>query len=229
VISIHLPGGRKIDYADEKAALFFLVDPSSAGNGSYDGWASSRSNPPDSFVAQDLTAINTTMSMRSPKAAWSTFTTGGSQTWLQALDRKWDIIEMSDRAWVQKGCQATIGAAVMALNGKDRRAAGVTKMLHLKRPRLIPICDSLVMQMMGQNASDGPSTCRLIEAIRQTGRANRRQLQMISQELQTIGISRSLVRILDAVMWFDAPTAKKGPYQMFEDWLTTHHGGRLFF
>lgn len=132
----------------------------------------------DAFVPEDVTVINKSMAMRTPAKDWAKFTTGTPIPWLAAIDSEWDIVGMSDQAWTGKGCQPAIDKAVMGLNGHGRRAAGVTKMLHLKRPNLIPICDSYVMQMMSQRAYDGPSTCRLISAIRRTGRANRAELHV---------------------------------------------------
>jgi hypothetical protein len=229
VTSIQLPGGIRIDYADEKAALFFLVDPSSAGEASYDRWVASPNNPANSFVPKDVTAINTTMAMRSSAEHWNAFTTGIPPTWLQAIDPNWDIVELSAHDWNAQQCQSAIDSAVIAMNGPYRRAAGVTKMLHIKRPLLFPICDSYVMTMVGQQASNAPSTCRLISSIRDVGVANRDALRDISDKLASIGIERSLVRILDALMWFDAPVKTIGPYQAYQGWLTRHHGGRLFF
>jgi len=41
--------------------------------------------------------------------------------------------------------------------GKNRNLAVVTKMLHMKRPRLIPLCDSYVQQQVLGCVSDaGP-------------------------------------------------------------------------
>jgi Family of unknown function (DUF6308) len=228
VTTINLPT-IQIDYADEKAAFFFVSNASSVGDRAFDNWAVSPQNPHNSFVPEDVTVINTSMAMRTPPKDWEEFTTGAHTSWVASLNPSWDIVAMSDKAWVSQGCQAAIENAINSLNGTGRRAAGVTKMLHLKRPKLIPICDSYVMTMMGQQAYTGPQTCALISAIRVAARTNLTELQEISDKLASIGIRRSLVRILDSVMWFDGPTQKVGPYSAFESWLTTHHGGRLFF
>ena len=81
----------------------------------------------------------------------------------------------------------------------------VTKLLHIKRPRLIPICDSFVAATMEKRAWDAESTASLILAIREAGRSNVEVLKTISSRLESIGFLRPLVRILDVLRWFDAP------------------------
>ena len=57
---------------------------------------------------------------------------------------------MSDDQWQRNGCSDRIGTLFAEIFGLHRRAAVVTKLMHLKRPNLIPICDSLVAGNDGQ-------------------------------------------------------------------------------
>jgi hypothetical protein len=227
---VHLPSGTVIRYADEKAALFFITDASAAGANSYDAWVASPDNLPNAFTSGDLTAINTTMRGRSAAKQWSAFTTGADLPWLKEIDPEWDLIAMPDTEWSERGCEGHIRRAMHELTGPYRRAAVVTKLLHIKRPRLIPICDSYVAKIMGKPAYDADSTTSLILAIREVGRANLEALREVASRLAGIGVVRPLVRILDAMLWFDAPPqGPPGAYALFEDWLVRWHGGALFF
>ena len=141
-----------------------------------------------------------------------------------------DLIEMSDSEWVAGSCADRVRHAMTVLNGPYRRAAVVTKLLHIKLPSLIPICDSYVSATMGMRAGDAESTSLLILAIRETGRANLDVLREVASRLQSIGVDRPLVRILDVLLWFEAPsTGSPGPYGLFEDWLVRRRQGQLFF
>lgn len=229
-LEIRLPSGSVIRYPDEKAALFFITDASAAGADSYDAWVASSENLANAFTPGDLTAINRTMRGRSPADAWSAFTTGTDLPWLKEIDPAWDLIGMPETAWNQRGCEDQIRRAMHELNGPYRRAAVVTKILHIKRPRLIPICDSYAAGIMGMPAYDAESTTSLILAVREVGRANLGALREVESRLARIGVVRPLVRILDALLWFDAPPGgTPGPYALFEEWLVREHDGRLFF
>lgn len=90
-------------------------------------------------------------------------------------------------------------------------------MLHLKRWRLVPVCDSLVAQQLG--ASDSLPTIELVEHLRAQGRANLDALRAIETYLAARRIDRSLVRILDGLLWTsheESPT--HGLIDLIRDW-----------
>ena len=109
---------------------------------------------------------------------------------------------------------ALLSAALAACIQPGIGLAGATKLLHLKRPRLVPILDRLVAEMMGVNLP-GSSTVeqrvanglRLATAIRREGRRNIKVLQRIQTELAESDIDRPLIRIFEAVLWFSHPAA----------------------
>ena len=219
---------RVIDHADERAAFFFVSNISSVGTKAYDRWVLSPQNPPDRFVRPDITAINTTMLARTAYKHWERFTHSDKpRGWLQELAASWDLFTMNDKAWTTAGCEMRILAALMAVMGPYRTTSITTKLLHLKRPSLIPICDSYVCSMIGKRASNAIETTKLIMAVREVGRVNLDALVEISRRLTSIGFDRTLVRILDSVLW--SAYRAGGPEAEFGRWLVRDHGGRLFF
>jgi hypothetical protein len=83
----------------------------------------------------------------------------------------------------------------------------ITKVLHIKRPQLIPVLDSLVAEQIGARAGEDLSTwVETVERVRAVGRANLDELRAIQEHLRSNGISdRTLVRILDALLWTSSP------------------------
>ena len=84
----------------------------------------------------------------------------------------------------------------------------VTKVLHIKRPSLVPILDSFVERQLG--ASPAVPTPVLLAHVRAQGRRNLDALQAIQATLKGAGIERSLVRILDALLWSTDPASELG-------------------
>jgi hypothetical protein len=92
--------------------------------------------------------------------------------------------------------------------------AVATKLLHLKRPRLFPMLDRFVAEMLGAGLTNDPkdeqrldTAVRLTQAIRFEGRRNLDALCKIRDALAAEGTQRSLVRLFDAILWFAHPAA----------------------
>ncbi len=81
--------------------------------------------------------------------------------------------------------------------------------------------------MIGGRAGNAADTTTLIMAVREVGRENLDSLVEISKRLITIGIDRTLVRILDALLW--SGFQNQGPEAEFGRWLVKWRWGRLFF
>jgi len=97
--------------------------------------------------------------------------------------------------------------------------------LHIKRPRLIPVCDSYVAATMGiqlADSSDWHSLLELVLHLRTQGQANLASLLTIQTRLSKAGLERTLVRILDALLWMQAN--ERGEYVVFADWLRKTYG-----
>jgi hypothetical protein len=162
----------------------------------------------------DVTAINQTMRARSGHKYWQQ-TYGDPQEWLTALGPGHYITEPHDRDWAAARGDEVVLDAIAACLQPGIGLAGATKVLHLKRPRLFPVLDSLVVQMMGINVGDEMTRAqriavaqRVTAAIRREGRRNIDALRAIQGEvIDGGGISLTLVRILDICLWFAHPAA----------------------
>jgi hypothetical protein len=89
-------------------------------------------------------------------------------------------------------------------------------MLHLNRPQLFPVLDLLVSEMLGARIPEATPDVRAGQAVRLAlhlraeGRNNLEPLRTIRVRLAEKGIERSLVRILDAILWLSHPGAGIG-------------------
>lgn len=199
----------------EGAALseaFFSQDASSVGVDSYDSLAGRTSV--HTIETSDIEALNRTMRARTAHSRWAPIT-GIHLSWLEEIDPRLDLIEADDAQWEMADGERLVGAALAAVVGQGRGVAVATKMLHLKRPRLFPILDRFVMEMLGGRIADSAppnlraqEATRLVVHLRSQGRDNIRALREIQAQLSENGFERSLVRILDAILWPSHPAAR---------------------
>lgn len=195
-----------IDGAQWVAELFFRLDRSAVGPKSYD--ARVLSCPKDRFELADLRAVNGSMATRMPDKWWIELLDGVPRPWLSAINPSWELLDLSEAEWDEARVADRVGAALAEMVGDHRGLSVATKLLHLKRPALVPILDSLVVEQLGGR---GSKATRLIEHMRDEGRRNLEALQAIQDGLATISgadgqpIMRSLVRILDVLLWATHP------------------------
>ena len=129
----------------------------------------------DRIVDGDITAINATMAARTSHAVWGAVIGADEWSWLKALDAAWDLFEMSDEAWRQEQVPDKLYAAFATVQRPGLQIAVITKVLHIKRPRLIPVLDSLVISQIGGRASnDVGSWVAVMEHVREVGIAEPR-------------------------------------------------------
>lgn len=194
-----------VEDAEQLALDFFRTDPSSAPGG-YDDLAGHGDR--DRVTRSDIVAINTTMRARSPHAVWDGLISSDSaQGWLSALDPSWDLIALEEDTWLQRArlaVESALGAAV----APGRGLSVATKVLHLKRPRMFPVLDSLVLQQLGVTESVPPM--RVIDHFRAEGRRNLDGLLAVQADVAK-HYDRSLVRIMDALLWTSHPAAGLAP------------------
>ncbi len=210
-----------IEGAQWFAETFFRRDPSAVGANSYDAWIAATQTDPRQrhrISDGDIIAVNSTMAARTSHETWAPITGAAEAAWLDRLDPSWDLFETleADVDW------PTMRAALAEAFGTVRRRgiglAVATKVLHIKRPRLVPVLDSVVVEQVGVRLSDDiESWIDAVAAVRSVGRANLDALREIRRHLETCGVSgRSLVRILDALLWVSSPGA--GLFSQLEGW-----------
>lgn len=204
IVIRRLDGGPSliVEGASSLAYAFFSKDPSSIGPESYDGRAGH--GDPFRITTDDIRAINQTMRARSPHTAWEVLTSAGLLPWLSALDPSWDLVELPDREWERLGCTALLEVAFAAAIAPHRNLAVATKVLHLKRPSLFPVLDLLVVQQIG---GVGRPPIALLLHLRAEAQRNRLALHRVQTNLQKAHITRTQIRILDALLWSSHPGA----------------------
>jgi hypothetical protein len=194
-----------IEDAAQLALDFFRTDASSKPGG-YDDLAGGGDR--DRITRGDIVAINTTMRARSPHTVWDVFLAAkGPQPWLVALDPVWDLVALDDDAW-QSRARPAVERALAATVGAGRGLSVATKVLHFKRPAMFPVLDSLVLQQLG--VTDGVPPMKVIDHLRSEGRRNLDVLGAAQRALAP-HYRRSLVRILDALLWTSHPAAGLAP------------------
>lgn len=201
-----------IEGAQWLAETFFRRDPSAVGPNSYDAWIeATREDPQRSnrVVDRDVTAVNTTMAARTSHEAWAPVIASTDWSWLECLDPSWDLLQTpwSATEWALIGQRLATMFAVTKRRGLG--LAVITKVLHIKRPQLIPVMDSVVIEQIGARVSDDVATwVAAIGQVRAVGRENLAELQGIRDHLRAKGIAdRSLVRILDVLLWVSSPAS----------------------
>jgi Family of unknown function (DUF6308) len=167
----------------------------------------------DAITTRDIEILNRLMGARSPHHLWEPLV-GKPQRWLQRIDPQLDLIEASERKWREVHGDDLVRQAVAGCIGPGRNIAVSTKLLHLKRPRLFPMLDRLLVELLGPRARGGPEAdgpagdaTDLVLHLRAEGRANLQQLKEIQRLLRGNGTDVPLVRILDAVLWASHPAA----------------------
>ncbi|MDQ2935102.1 MAG: DUF6308 family protein [Chloroflexota bacterium] len=81
-------------------------------------------------------------------------------------------------------------------------------MLHLKRPKVFPILDSLVLEQIGATSQ---SVTAILDHLRAVGRHNLQSLREVQAYLAERDLERTLVRILDGLLWASHPDAGLPP------------------
>jgi hypothetical protein len=168
---------------------------------------------PDRVVLDDIVAMNSTMRSRSKHSLWDDVL-AGDQHWLRAIPADLDMVADDDMQWEAVDGDTLVATAIAACLRPGIGLAGATKLLHLKRPRVMPILDQLVAEMMGVTLPGSPAAGaraalarRLTTAIRRESRRNVQPLQRIQTDLAKRDIVQPLIRIFDAILWSSHPAA----------------------
>jgi hypothetical protein len=181
---------------------------------------------PDRFHPDLLTATNRAMRARSPRKAWTPFMQGPIKE-LARIPVDADLVESSDDEYATaridlERCYRVLTAAKWITD------MSASKMLYLKRPRLVAISDSYVREMLAIAEPDPARypwrveycttrALRVSDAMRAVGLHNVEFLEHLqsamSDTVERIGagcqtpMSLSKARIIDILLWVDAAIA----------------------
>jgi len=168
---------------------------------------------PDLISRNDVALVNRTMGARSSYSNWARLFKRGSLPALRAIGSDVDVFLTSDREWAARHVLENLTSLFGLVVGRGIGIAVATKVLHLKRPRLIPVCDSYVLGLMGIPGQDAGSGVALVECLRSLRRQWTQPLEQLQRSLTSRGYDRSLARIADALMWsaLDTERARVSP------------------
>lgn len=169
---------------------------------------------PNELQPELLTSMNRAMMARSSRGAWKPVL-GKPLPVLAAVPTDVDLIRSADDEYLQ--ARELLRACYAAL--ADRKwitDMAASKMLYLKRPKLVAISDSYVRQALEvEDPHPGPSYGRgdlyaarglaVADAVRGAGRANLESLQASQSALRRLPeqFEMSLARILDVLIWVE--------------------------
>lgn len=113
----------------------------------------------------------------------------------------WDLLNMSDLEWQirKKVIHEVLG---VLLRHPGIGVARLTKALHRKRPKLIPICDNVVLKALGVdpgNKADRIIAC--MDRFRIVGRKQLSRLQELRKLSRQLGAEMAELRILELLYW----------------------------
>ena len=175
-IRLEMLSGSVLVFDDPAPLIRLFVGPD--GVDGYDGWA--RKTPPNRLVAEDVTVLNTYARARSGHVRWQALLEDRAPAWLAAIDPSWDSATTDESEWECAEIGSKVEAAFAAMCGPYRGLSVASKMLHLKRPRLIPLLDALVVEQLGPSVPSGATpevkaeyAARVIAHLAAQARANR--------------------------------------------------------
>ena len=186
----------------------------------YDGCAASglfppgfrrRDSPPHRIVRDDVHMINHAMGARSPQGDWRGLIRRNPLPQLVAVDPSWDAVLMTNEEWQHQRVEERVEAL---LNAVTRRPgigpARASKVLHLKRPALIPVCDSRLLRVLGVAQTQDDAILTVLRHLRGEGRRLEVQLKVLQERLAGEGLQRPLIRILEVLVWGSTQPAFHG-------------------
>ena len=176
----------------------------------YDGYISSAESPPNRVTDNDVNVINRSMGTRSKRTRWEPIISKGELPELLTLDPTWDLILMDEADWERNQVPGRIEAAVDALVRPYIQIAAATKVLHIKRPALVPVCDADVLGRLGVTESEASrATVAVCVDLRREGRRLLEPLSALQVRVaEELHQEISLVRILEVLIWKSHPNRR---------------------
>jgi hypothetical protein len=198
-VDFQLPACLASDGLDQ-ALRYLHIDYGQPYTGAhFDTWAAATNNP-DRFTADDVIAVSFLSVVVPPMAARELLDTRADE-FAQLLEAVGSDRELADQAEPVADDQpaSVLYAAVRGLRGVGRTIG--TKLLARKRPRLLPIYDSVVSRVCGIEYYHW-------EPLRQALRTDGLQDRLLDlRQGAGLGPEVSALRILDVVAWMEGKAA----------------------
>ena len=177
----------------------------------FDGYAESGNSPADRIVVDDVRMINHAMGGRSPHADWRGLIRRNPLPQLVAVDPSWDAVLMTNEEWQQQRVEERVAALLHAVMGRPGIGpARASKVLHLKRPALIPVCDSRLLRVLGIAQTQDDAILTVLRHLRSEGQRLEIPLKVLQERLAGEGFPRPLIRILEVLVWGSTEPAFRG-------------------
>ena len=177
----------------------------------YDGRAALGHPPADRIMLDDVRTINRTMGARSPHGDWRGLIRRNPLPQLVAVDPSWDAVLMTNEEWQQQRVEVRVAALLNAVMGRPGIGpARASKVLHLKRPALIPVCDSRLLRVLGIAETQDDAILTVLRHLRGEGQRLEVQLTALQERLSGEGWQRPLIRILEVLVWGSTEPAFRG-------------------
>ena len=185
-------------------------------------WSGQFRDDPDEIIEIDIQAMKRLGVARNLQRSVAEELLGNViiQNAIGEISHEWYLFDLP-HDWAEMEVGSRVLSAINTI--MDVHGAGLavaTKLLYLKRPKLIPICDSLIVQrLLGVKSSTPQVGMRCIECIRKIGIGNLDVLDAAIAHLQDrlpVGAAYhnlSSVRVLEAVIWFDKFGKNPPPWQ----------------
>jgi len=184
----------------------------------YDRIGYKHSKEGDRFQSELLTAMNKAMMARSSRKAWAPLLDRPLAV-LAEVPIDVDLIESSDEKYLVAREQVRKCYTVLTAE-KWITDMAASKMLYLKRPRLIAISDSYVREALGiedPNMREYPWRAPFFaeralsvgDVVRRIGIKNREVLNIIQEKVAPTEVSKA--RVLDILIWVDMAIAAGHP------------------
>lgn len=190
--------GRILRRLTRRVEVFCRID-------AYAAYDAAHVAPDDRITDADIQAANA-IGASIPPASWTVVLRLPALPELAAIPRDADILDADDAAWAATGRPRL--AALF-----DRLAAlphvetpRLTKVLHLKRPALVPVLEkSLLHALTGASSCEPAAGLRALDLLRRVGRLHARPLDRALAVLRERGFTAlTRVRILEAAVSMEA-------------------------
>ncbi len=197
--------GATIERCGDKLADFIRHD----AYGEYDRTGILAEPRPDVISREQLRVMNSAMRARSKVDAWLPFL-GRALPELAQVPTSVDLVD-SHEGEVENAL-GHLRAAVESLCVPWISDMGATKILYLKRPKLVAISDSYIRQRLEVRLTPGPERAIAVaRAVREVGIRNARalmELKRISDGITDPAVPLSKARIVDILVWVEEARAQ---------------------